>query len=139
MARPLRNPTTEQPKILAFDEIPQPREFLLHGGIPGVEYLYLLAEEQPKAQSEGWSTIIGMPFFTVKGIGMTLMARGKPMTNTPAQPGTVKCRFYLSDLVAERLGTATLAEPTQLPSAESTPPKFVPPKAIDASLLKSAK
>ena len=122
----------------AFDEIPQPKEFLLHGGIPGVEYIYLLAEEQPKAQSQGWATIVGMPFFTVRGTGMTIMARGKPMRNTPAQPGTVKCCFYLSDLVAERLGAVNMVEPSRLPEDPATSPKMAPPKLTSPDLLKSA-
>ena len=95
--RTLKNPGLEPPKLLEFDEIPSLGEFLAHSGVPGCEYLFVAAENMPKAQLGGWQTIVGVPFFSIGGIGASLMARGEPLTGSPAQPGTSKCQVFADD------------------------------------------
>ena len=113
--RQLKNPGPESPKMLEFDEIPSLFEFLANGGMPGVEYLYTIANNMPKAQTEGWEQINRVPFFTIRGLGCALMARGKPLLDTPAQPGTVKCKTFCDDAILVALG--------QLPSTEQLQPE----------------
>lgn len=89
----LKNPGQEAAKETDFDTYPDPREFLRHGGIAGVSYLYVLSANCARAQSKGWDQINGMPHFTVRGHSMTIMAKGRP--SLTSQPGTVRAVFFL--------------------------------------------
>lgn len=129
MSLSLKNPGTGAPKITEFDSIPHPKEFLLHGGVPGVEYLYLLAAEQGEGQTDGWSPIAGLPFFKIKGLTCTIMARGKKIPG--AQPGSVKCKFSISKQLKQALNpeAALPPEPTEPPAPEKPSLKgSLPPK-----------
>lgn len=130
--RELKNPGLEEPKLLNFDEIPSLFEFLARGGWPGCEYLFTAAENMPKAQSEGWQMIVGVPFFSVGGIGSSLMARGTPLTGTPAQPGTSKCPIFADDKLLAAVGkapTIVVATPVEAPETSNpTPQAPVAPK-----------
>jgi hypothetical protein len=89
-----RNSAPEVPSVLSFDTIPSLREFFAHGGVPGVEYLFVTPQNQPRAQREGWQMILGVPFFQIRGKDCTIMGRGKPLRNTPAMPGTSICKVF---------------------------------------------
>lgn len=121
----LRNPGPDAPRVLSFDTIPHPLEFLKRGGVPGVEYIYLKAEEQADAQESGWNQIIGVPYFRVNGHAATLMARGEPIPG--AQPGSVKCNFWVSKALKAALNPpaqpkAAVPEKSVAPTKETTPP-----------------
>ena len=94
METELQNPGFEAPTNLTFDTIPSLFEFFRHGGVPGVAYMFVTPQNMPKAQSQGWQQILGVPFFTVGGLPCTIMAKGEPLTGTPAQPGTSKCLVF---------------------------------------------
>ena len=111
----LKNPGTAAPRVTTFDDIPHPLEFLRKGGVPGVEYLYILTEQQADAQEDGWSPIIGVPAFRVGGLSATLMARGEPIPGT--QPGSIKCKFHVS----KALKAATIKEDLPKLASPSTP------------------
>jgi hypothetical protein len=98
----LQNPGDEVGPCLEFDSYPHPGEFLRRGGVPGVSYLYLLAENTADAQDAGWATIAGVPFFRVRGNGMTIMAYGKPISQGRATSN--KCRCYLDPEAKIRTG-----------------------------------
>lgn len=133
----LKNPGHEAPKLLEFDCIPSLFEFLRFGGVPGVEYLYVAAQNQPKAQSEGFTQIVGMPYFNIGGIGSTLMARGKPLRDTPAQPGTSKCSVFCDEALLVAVGqspavvveTLAASAPSPAPQPTSKAPKHEPARA----------
>jgi hypothetical protein len=101
--------------VMSFDSLPRPLDLLDRGGLPGVEYLYLLSEEQADAQDEGWSPIVGMRAFKVVGRSATLMAKGKPIPG--AQSGGSRCRFYVSKALKEAI------TPKVAPTSPSTPKK----------------
>ena len=96
----LKNPGNTFPTHLEFTEWPHLAEFLNGGGVPGVEYLYLLPEELPHSQDTGWSTIIRMPFFKVNGISLTAVAKGEPIKG--ASIGSTICKLNISKLAIER-------------------------------------
>lgn len=135
--RELKNPGLEEPKLLEFDEIPSLYEFLAHGGVPGIDYLYVAAENQPKGQLGGWGTIIGVPFFSIGGIGATLMARGKPIKGSPAQPGTSKCLVFADDkiLAAIKKSPVVIVEVTEASELATSVVQSAPaaPKHIKTS------
>jgi hypothetical protein len=122
----LKNPGPEAPTILQFDQIPSLFEFLAHGGVPGVEYIYVAAENMPKAQKNGFTQIAGLDFFEIAGVGAALMARGKPLRNTPAQPGTGVCQVFADDKILAAVGGGV---PKKVDPPRVDPPKVDPPSA----------
>ena len=123
-AHVLKNPGAETGKVLDFpDGYPDPREFLRNGGFPGVSYLYVLSANIPKAQSFGWESINNMPHFVVKGMSMTIMAKGRP--SLMGSSGAVKPIFFLDDDAKKKLGGLNLdgtnMKPEPLPQPKPAP------------------
>jgi hypothetical protein len=119
--------------VMSFDSLPRPLDLLDRGGLPGVEYLYLLSEEQADAQDEGWSPIVGMRAFKVAGRSATLMAKGKPIPG--AQSGASRCRFYVSKALKETITPKVAPTSAPTPKKESvTKTDYIP--ANENPLLK---
>lgn len=133
----LKNPGPEAPTVLEFDKIPSLFEFLARGGVPGVEYLFVAAENQLKAQDSGWSSIVGMPFFRIGGIGSTLMARGAPIKDSPAQPGTSKCKCFADDKLLEAVkeGPVVVMAVSEASQPSQPAPKSLKHVPANAELL----
>jgi hypothetical protein len=98
----LKNPGSEPPTNLDFDTYPDPREFMRHGGRPGVSYLYVLSKNIATAQRKGWLQITGMPHFTVRGHSMTIMGKGRPSVSGSA--GSSKPIFFIDPEAKEVTG-----------------------------------
>lgn len=116
------------PSPLDFDAPPPPDTMILGGGIPGVEYLYVLAKNAIYAQKsdlDGRGPFVplhNMPMFTIAGEACMLLGRGKPIRN--ARPGSVRCRFFIDEELEAMLPhTIPALEPTKVAEPAPKPPK----------------
>lgn len=127
-----KNLPNAAPEVLSYNTIPSLREFFAHGGVPGVEYLFVTPKNQPRAQQEGWQMILGVPYFRIGTQDCTIMGRGKPLRGTPAMPGTSICKVFadgdlLTDECSVVVGEAVEIEVGNSPEASRTPkPKHTP-------------
>ncbi len=121
-----------------FKVPPAPDVLLAQGGLPGVEYLYVLAENAVAAQGitdpKGpWLQLQSMPMFTIAGRACMMLGRGKPIIH--ARAGAVRCRFYIDDTLADLIDdTLTRPEPTRVKIPSDAVPKHTsePPKKLTA-------
>jgi hypothetical protein len=74
------------PEVLQFDHYPDLRELgFTNGGVPGIEYAYVHADDMRKAQADGFGPVLGGAggFFTVAGargeIDLQVWGRGRPI------------------------------------------------------------
>ena len=135
----LKNPGYEAPTELVFDTIPSLYEFFRHGGCPGVSYMFVCPENMPKAQNQGWVQIVGVPFFTIGGQPCTIMAKGQPLKDTPAQPGTSKPLVFADEKLFEGVKEPVVVavdHPTaSAPVSVAIPPTKLSHKPTSADVL----
>lgn len=118
-----RVPSTEN-GVITYTWIPQIEELLPKtGGLPGVEYLQCSAENQPRADAEGWRPVhrsrpyvIASPKDPTKRVAMTLLGCGEPLRSLSPYSGRRVC--WVDKLVEERTGLI-IESPNQPDRAEA--------------------
>lgn len=85
----------ENPKLPVlprkWDHIPSLRELRTYASrvnpeepfpvFPGLDYLWVLADNRDKAEEQGWATLQGVDTFTFNGRTVFLMARGEMLSD----------------------------------------------------------
>lgn len=102
-------------EILEFSQIPRLEDLLEHGGIPGIDYAYVLGNNIHKAQRDGFSILHRVPSFAITGPKGTaaciLMGTGEPITG--ADPNAGRVCLYVDEEIE------TLAGLNQLDAEEN--------------------
>ena len=107
---------------LTFEGFPPLEEILEHGGIPGIEYAYILGKNIYKAEQEDWGTLHRVPSFGVKGpngtVAMVLMGKGKPIHG--ADPNGGRCKLFVDMEGEEETGLVPKRGPGRPKKEDST-------------------
>ena len=87
---------TGAPEPYTYDHLPQLRELLKNGGLPGVEYLQVAVHNLRLAQREGWTRVSGHQMvYTIVGpngsCDCELFGSGEPISGQDPEGGARVC------------------------------------------------
>ena len=137
----MTNPTVSLDEY-TYDHIPQLRELLEGGGLPGVTYLQVTVGNMKQAQLEGWNPIHRWSMaYTIVGpsgrVDCMLLAQGKPIPAMSAGSGRRICKLDPEIMKTTGLPNngsteaGNMLSPSEAAEPESEshkPPETKPPK-----------
>lgn len=110
-------------EIKTFDHIPQARELMSNGGLPGVIYHQVAAQNLIKGREEGFKQVHGVEPYRIVGpegtVDCILLSEGVPIRGQSGLGGAR--RVYVDQAIFDGTGLPDRSRPAEEPKASPAP------------------